>query len=60
MPEGPEVRKFADALDAVLSGRAITALEGRTRETDRGSGRAHPHCLLLREMPEVDVNGFRK
>jgi formamidopyrimidine-DNA glycosylase len=32
MPEGPEVRKYADALDAVLSGRAITSLEARTRE----------------------------
>lgn len=32
MPEGPEVRKHADALDAVLSGRAITSLEARTRE----------------------------
>lgn len=32
MPEGPEVRKYADALDATLSGRAITSLEARTRE----------------------------
>ncbi len=32
MPEGPEVRKFADALDAGLSGRRITSLEARTRE----------------------------
>ena len=32
MPEGPEVRKFADALDTVLSGRRITSLEARTRE----------------------------
>lgn len=32
MPEGPEVRKYADALDAVLTDRKITALEARTRE----------------------------
>lgn len=32
MPEGPEVRKYADALDAVLSGRPITSLEARTRD----------------------------
>ena len=32
MPEGPEVRKYALALHAVLSGRAVTSLEARTRE----------------------------
>lgn len=32
MPEGPEVRKHADALDAVLSGRKIISFEARTRE----------------------------
>ncbi len=32
MPEGPEVRKYADALDAVLTNRAITSVEARTRE----------------------------
>ena len=32
MPEGPEVRKYADALDAILKGRAITALEARTKD----------------------------
>lgn len=32
MPEGPEVRKYADALDQVLSGRVITSLEARTRD----------------------------
>lgn len=32
MPEGPEVRKYADALDSVLSGRKIMSLEARTRE----------------------------
>jgi formamidopyrimidine-DNA glycosylase len=32
MPEGPEVRKYADALDSVLTGRVIKSLEARTRE----------------------------
>jgi len=32
MPEGPEVRKYADALDSVLTARAITAVEARTRD----------------------------
>lgn len=32
MPEGPEVRKYADALDALLSGRALKSIEARTRE----------------------------
>jgi endonuclease VIII len=32
MPEGPEVRKYADALHAALSGRALVSLEARTRE----------------------------
>src|SRR5689334_23713729 len=32
MPEGPEVRKYADALDAALSGRAIVSFEARTQD----------------------------
>ncbi len=32
MPEGPEVRKYADALDEVLSGRVILSLEARTKD----------------------------
>ena len=32
MPEGPEVRKYADALDAALTGRAIISLEARTKD----------------------------
>ena len=32
MPEGPEVRKYADALDKTLSGRVILSLEARTKE----------------------------
>lgn len=32
MPEGPEVRKYADALEKVLAGRAITSLQARTKD----------------------------
>ena len=32
MPEGPEVRKYADALDAALTGRPIVSLATRTKE----------------------------
>ena len=32
MPEGPEVRKYADALDAALTGRPIVSLEARTKD----------------------------
>ena len=32
MPEGPEVRKYADALDKVLSGRVILSLTARTKD----------------------------
>jgi len=35
MPEGPEVRKYADALDKVLSGRVILSLEARTKDARR-------------------------
>jgi len=37
MPEGPEVRKFADALDAALTGRAIVSFEARTKEARKWS-----------------------
>src|SRR5690349_17080414 len=32
MPEGPEVRKYADALDTALTRRAIVSLEARTKD----------------------------
>ena len=35
MPEGPEVRKYADALDAALSGRSILSFEARTKDARR-------------------------
>ena len=32
MPEGPEVRKYADSLNSALAGKPIKAFEARTRE----------------------------
>ena len=32
MPEGPEVRKFADSVGGVLTGRVIRSIDARTRE----------------------------
>src|ERR1700754_4953062 len=32
MPEGPEVRKYANALDAALTGRSIVSLAARTKD----------------------------
>lgn len=32
MPEGPEVRKYADALAAALTGRVVVSMQARTRE----------------------------
>ena len=32
MPEGPEVRKYSDALDEVLSGRVVVSFAARTKE----------------------------
>ena len=32
MPEGPEVRRYADAVDAVLTGHTISSFDARTRE----------------------------
>lgn len=32
MPEGPEVRKYADALHSALTGRVVVSLEARTRD----------------------------
>lgn len=45
MPEGPEVRKYADAVDAALSGRAIVSLEARTKEARKW---LHEHESRLR------------
>lgn len=45
MPEGPEVRKYADALDDVLSGRVIVSLEARTKDARKWLEQNHERVV---------------
>src|SRR5215213_1702282 len=56
MPEGPEVRKYADALDAALSGRAIVSLEARTKEARKWLQQNEPR-LVGRRVERVVSHG---
>ena len=56
MPEGPEVRKYADALDAVLSGHAIKAFEARTKDARKWL-KENEHKLLGRRVERVISHG---
>ena len=56
MPEGPEVRKYADALHAALSGRSIISLEARTREA-RQWLQANESRLVGRRVERVVSHG---
>ena len=56
MPEGPEVRKFADALDRVLSGPVITSLEARTKDA-RNWLKDNEFRLLGRRVDRVVSHG---
>jgi endonuclease VIII len=56
MPEGPEVRKYADALDEVLSGRVILSLEARTKEARKWLEHNERH-LIGRRVERVVSHG---
>ncbi|HEX3282451.1 MAG TPA: DNA-formamidopyrimidine glycosylase family protein, partial [Pyrinomonadaceae bacterium] len=56
MPEGPEVRKYADALDEVLSGRIIKSVEARTREA-RAWLQVNESRLVGRKVERVISHG---
>lgn len=56
MPEGPEVRRHADALDAALAGRPVTALSARTREA-RAWLAARPHAFPGQRVQRVWAHG---
>ena len=56
MPEGPEVRKYADALDEVLSGRVIVSLQARTREARKWLEQNEQH-LIGRRVERVVSHG---
>ena len=56
MPEGPEVRKYADALEAALSGRAIVSLQARTKEARKWLHDNEPQ-LIGRRVERVVSHG---
>jgi len=56
MPEGPEVRKYADALDAALSGRTIVSLEARTKDARKWLQDNEPR-LIGRRVERVVSHG---
>src|ERR1043165_3678833 len=56
MPEGPEVRKYADALDAALTGRRIVSLEARTKDARRWLHQNEPR-LKGRRVERVMSHG---
>lgn len=52
MPEGPEVRRFADALNTALSGKSIVSLTARTRGAKAWLSE-HPGVLTDRRIEQV-------
>lgn len=56
MPEGPEVRKYADALDEVLSGRVLLSLEARTKDARKWLEQNEQH-LIGRRVERVVSHG---
>ncbi len=56
MPEGPEVRKYADALDAVLTGRVIVSFEARTKDARKWL-HDNEHLLIGRRVERVVSHG---
>src|SRR5690349_14998257 len=56
MPEGPEVRKYADALDAALTGHAIVSLQARTKDARKWLQDNEPR-LVGRRVERVVSHG---
>ena len=56
MPEGPEVRKYADALNAALRGRAMVSLEARTKDARKWLQENEPR-LTGRHVERVVSHG---
>ena len=56
MPEGPEVRKYADALHASLNGRAIVSLQARTKDARKWLQENEQH-LVGRRVERVVSHG---
>ena len=60
MPEGPEVRKYADALDEVLSGRVILSFAARTREARKWLEQNEQHIIGRRVEMQFLGNTHRQ
>jgi len=56
MPEGPEVRRFADALNQALGGKPIVSLKARTK-TAKVWEKEHPGVLLNKRIERVLSHG---
>ncbi|MBD1840955.1 formamidopyrimidine-DNA glycosylase [Coleofasciculus sp. FACHB-64] len=56
MPEGPEVRRFADALDRALGGKPIVSFKARTK-TALSWEKEHPGVLLNKRIERVLSHG---
>jgi endonuclease-8 len=56
MPEEPEVRRFADALNQALGGKPIVSLKARTK-TASSWEKEHPGILLNRRIERVLLHG---
>lgn len=56
MPEGPEVRRYADALDAALRDQLLTAIMARTKAA-KAWLLEHPETLLNRPFQRVRAHG---
>jgi endonuclease-8 len=56
MPEGPEVRRYADQLHKVLSGQPICAIDARTKAAKAWLAQ-HPSTLLKRRIECVRSHG---
>lgn len=56
MPEGPEVRRHADAVHAALAGKPITAFSARTRAAKAWLAE-HPGAFVGRRVERVHAHG---
>ncbi len=56
MPEGPEVRRYADALNTALVGKTIVALTARTREAKAWLAE-HSSVLTAQKIEQVRSGG---
>jgi formamidopyrimidine-DNA glycosylase len=56
MPEGPEVRKYADSLDSILTGHRITGIGARTKHA-RAWLNENAHAVIGQRVTRVVSHG---